>query len=107
MAESSLPSFPSVKIISVFGIKGAGRTDFTNGLPPGEASDTFIPMSLAQLKDQAAVLQPVEQRELIAFLVSRQTEQDEDFKRTLAQKIDDPDPSHWVDLDDLQKRYSE
>lgn len=64
-------------------------------------------MSLAQLKTQAADLQPVEQRELIAFLISRQTEQNEDFRRTLAQKIDDTDPSHSVDLDELQKRYSE
>lgn len=61
-------------------------------------------MSLAQLKDHAAQLQPVEQRELIAFLISRQTEKDEDFKSTLAQKIDDTDPAHWVELDDLQKR---
>jgi hypothetical protein len=64
-------------------------------------------MSLAQLKDQAAHLQPVEQRELIAFLISRQTEQDDDFKRTLAQKIDDTDASHWVELDELKKRFSE
>jgi len=64
-------------------------------------------MSLAQLKDQAAHLPPSEQRELIAFLISRHTEQDEDFKRTLAQKIDDNDSSHWVELDDLRKRYSE
>ena len=63
-------------------------------------------MSLAQLKDQAVHLDLGEQRELIAFLISRQTEQDEDFKRTLAQKIDDTDPSHWVELNDLQKRYS-
>jgi len=64
-------------------------------------------MSLAQLKDQAAHLGLVEQRELIAFLISRQTEQDEEFKHALAQKIDDKDPSHWVELDDLKKRYSE
>jgi hypothetical protein len=64
-------------------------------------------MSLAQLKDQAAHLQLVEQRELIAFLISRQTEQDDDFKRTLAQKIDDTDASHWVELDELKKRFSE
>ena len=64
-------------------------------------------MSLAQLKDQAAHLGLAEQRELIAFLIARQTEQDADFKRTLAQKIDDQTPSHWVDLDELQKRYSE
>jgi hypothetical protein len=64
-------------------------------------------MSLAQLKDQAAHLQPSEQRELIAFLISRRTEQDEDFKRALAQKIDNGDPSHWIELDELRKRYSE
>ena len=72
-------------------------------LPPKYISD----MSLAQLKDQAKHLDLREQRELIAFLISRQTEQDEDFKRSLAQKIGDTDPSHWVELDDLQKRYSE
>ena len=64
-------------------------------------------MSLAQLKEQAAHLQLSEQRELIAFLVAQQTAQDEDFQRALAQKIDDTDPSHWVELDALQKRYSE
>ena len=64
-------------------------------------------MSLAQLKDQAAHLGLVEQRELIAFLISRQTEQDEEFKNALAQKMDDKDPSHWVELDELKKRYSE
>ena len=63
-------------------------------------------MSLAQLKDQAADLPHVEQRELIAFLIARQTERDEDFKRTLAQKIDDADPAHWMELEELQKRYS-
>ena len=64
-------------------------------------------MSLAQLKDQAAHLGLVEQRELIAFLISRQTEQDDEFKNALAQKIDDTDPSHWVELDELKKHYSE
>jgi hypothetical protein len=79
-------------------------------MPPVDASllVAYDPlMSLAQLKDQAAHLPPAEQRELIAFLISRHTEQDEDFQRALAQKIDDSDPSHWVELDDLQKRYSE
>lgn len=64
-------------------------------------------MSLAQLKDQAAHLQLEEQRELIAFLIARQTESDEDFKNAMAEKIDDNDPSHWVELDELRKRYSD
>jgi len=64
-------------------------------------------MSLAQLKDQAALLRPDEQSELIAFLIALQTERDEDFKDTLARKIDDKDPAHLVELDELQKRYAE
>jgi hypothetical protein len=49
-------------------------------------------MSLTQLKDQAAQLPFKEQRELIAFLVSLQTDNDEGFKKTLAAKIDDKNP---------------
>ena len=64
-------------------------------------------MSLAQLKDQAAHLQSAEQRELIAFLIARQTAGNESFKDTLARKIDDTDPANWVELDDLKKRFSE
>ena len=64
-------------------------------------------MSLKQLKDQAVHLSLTEQRELIAFLVTRQPEYSKDFKRVLAEKIDDNDSSHWVELDDLQKRYAE
>jgi hypothetical protein len=76
-------------------------------LTPGGFLNTVFPMSLAQLKDEAAHLQPSEQRELIAFLVARQTEQDEDFKRTLAEKIDNTDQSNWVEFDELQKRYTD
>ena len=64
-------------------------------------------MSLAQLKDQAAHLQSAEQRELIAYLISLQTAGSDSFKDTLARKIDDTDPAHWVELDDLEKRLSE
>ena len=64
-------------------------------------------MSLDQLKDQVAHLMPKEQRELIAFLISLQTERDDEFKKRLALKIDDSDSAHWVELDDLRKTFSE
>ncbi|HXI72927.1 MAG TPA: hypothetical protein VNN22_21520 [Verrucomicrobiae bacterium] len=63
-------------------------------------------MSLTQLKDQAAQLPSKERRELIAFLISLQTESNEDFQKTLAAKIDDKNPANWVDLDDVQKRFA-
>ena len=63
-------------------------------------------MSFTQLKDQAAQLPFKERRALIAFLVSLQTESDEDFQKTLAAKIDDKNPANWVELDELQKRFA-
>ena len=64
-------------------------------------------MSLAQLKDQAAHLQSAEQRELIAYLVSLQTAGNDSFKDTLTRKINDTDPANWVELDEVEKRFSE
>jgi hypothetical protein len=61
-------------------------------------------MSLAELKDQLAQLLPAEQREMIAFLIAQQTEREDRFRDVLARKIDDKDPAHSVDLDDLLKR---
>ena len=64
-------------------------------------------MSLTQLKDEAAHLPLSKQRELIAFLVARHTEQDQEFKQKLTAQIDDHDPAHWMDLEDVRKRYAE
>lgn len=64
-------------------------------------------MSLDQLKSQVTHLAPQEQRELIAYMHSLQTERDDGFKRQLAQKIDDSDPVHWVELNQLRQRLSE
>jgi hypothetical protein len=63
-------------------------------------------MSLTHLKDEAANLPFKERRELIAFLVSLQTQSDEAFQKKLAAKIDDKNPANWVELDDLQKRFA-
>ena len=64
-------------------------------------------MSLTQLKQAAANLPSKEQRELIAYLVARQTARDDAFKRELAAKIDDRDPAHWMELNDAKKRYGD
>jgi len=61
-------------------------------------------MSLAQLKQEAAALSPAEQGELMAFLGSIQMIEDDEFRAELTRKIDDRDPSRWMDLDDLKKR---
>ena len=64
-------------------------------------------MSLEQLKDQASHLAADEQRELIAFLVAERVGKDQEFREMLARKVDDNDPGHWVELDQLKQRYTE
>jgi len=64
-------------------------------------------MSLKQLKEEIAHLPSGEQRELVAYIVSIQANQDRTFKQRMAQKIDDNNPENWVELDDLKKRYSD
>jgi hypothetical protein len=64
-------------------------------------------MSFKELKQQAAKLPTKRRRELIAYLVSLQTAKDESFEQELAAKIVDKDSSHWVELDELKKRYGE
>jgi spore coat protein CotH len=64
-------------------------------------------MSFTELKQQAAGLPARQRRKLIAHLVALQTAKDESFKQELAAKIDDNEPAHWVELDELKKRYDE
>lgn len=63
-------------------------------------------MSFVQFQEEASQLPLTEQRKLIAFLIARQTEHDLSFRDTLAKKIDDHEPSHWVELDDLKQRFT-
>ena len=59
-------------------------------------------MSLTQLKHEAARLPEKQRRELMAYLVALQTEKDGAFRRKLAAKIDDRDPAHWMELNDVR-----
>jgi len=62
-------------------------------------------MSLTKLKDAATKLTAKEQRELIAFLISVQTEKDEELKKKFTAKIDDHNPRNWMELNDLRGKY--
>ena len=64
-------------------------------------------MSLAQIKDEAESLAPEERQELMDWLFALQTRGDEEHRRRLAQKIDDNNPEHWIDLDELEQRLAE
>jgi hypothetical protein len=61
-------------------------------------------MSFDQVKAEASGLPLEERKALIGHLLALgREERDVEFKRRLAQKIDDKDPSHWVAFEDLAK----
>lgn len=76
-------------------------------LTPSWPDGNFGGMSLTQLKHEVASLPEKDRRELMSYLVALQTEKDEPFKKKLAAKIDDRDPAHWIELNEVQKRYGE
>ena len=61
-------------------------------------------MSLDQILAEASSLPPEQRKELIGRLLAiGRDERDSEFRRMLAQKIDDQDPAHWVPLEDLAR----
>jgi hypothetical protein len=61
-------------------------------------------MTIKQLKKEVAALSAKEQRELATHLVRLQNARDPGYKRLLARWRDDGDRSHWLTLDEAEKR---
>jgi hypothetical protein len=66
-------------------------------------SDYSAAMSFEQIKEESATLTPEQRRQLIGHLLALGRKDDGDFRRKLAAKLDDNDPSHWVSEDDLDR----
>ena len=60
-------------------------------------------MSLEQLKSEADALSADERRELIGYLVQRGRKHSAAYWDTLAAKIEDRDPAHWVQEEELDR----
>jgi hypothetical protein len=61
-------------------------------------------MSLEDLKREVAALDEKSRKELFAFLVSLREQEWAAHAREVARKLDDPDPSRWLPLDEFQAR---
>lgn len=62
-------------------------------------------MSIEQIVTEAAALPVMERKQLIGQLIAiGRAQHDVEFKRTLAERLDDGDPSHWVSYDELKRR---
>jgi hypothetical protein len=61
-------------------------------------------MSFAELKSEVDRLSPEERRQLKAYLIIKDRMADPAFRQEMARKIDDKDPSHWVTLEEAEKK---
>jgi hypothetical protein len=63
-------------------------------------------MSIEQIVNEAAALPEAQRKELIGHLVAlgRNARENEEFRREMAERIDDNDPSHWISYDELKRR---
>jgi hypothetical protein len=61
-------------------------------------------MSLEALKREAAALDEASRRELISFLISLREKQWTAQANAMARRLDDPDPSRWLTLEEFEGR---
>jgi hypothetical protein len=60
-------------------------------------------MSIQQLKSEASALSEAERRELIGYLITVGRERPAGYWDSLASKIEDRDPAHWVREEELDR----
>ena len=65
-------------------------------------------MSIEQIVHEAAALPEQQRKELIGRLIAigRSKQEEQEFKRRMAERIDDKDPSHWMTGDELRRRLA-
>jgi hypothetical protein len=61
-------------------------------------------MSVEELERELSGLEADERHRIMAYLVAIEDRKDAEYKRQMARKIDDKDPSHWITLEELEKR---
>lgn len=64
-------------------------------------------MSLEALKREAAALDDQSRKELMAFLIALREKQWHAHARNAGHKLDDPDQSRWLTLEDFQARLGQ
>jgi hypothetical protein len=63
-------------------------------------------MSISELKEELGRLNLDERRQLTAYLVALRHKELQEYRESLAAKIDDQSPSKWVSFEEFDKRIS-
>lgn len=63
-------------------------------------------MGISELKEEVNRLSLDERRQLAAYLVGLRHKELQEYRESLANKIDDESPSKWVSFEEFDKRVS-
>jgi hypothetical protein len=61
-------------------------------------------VSLEQLKHEVALLSGPQQAELIAYTLQLRHAQDAEYRREVADRLNDSDPTRWLTPDEFERR---
>ena len=61
-------------------------------------------MEVGVLKSELEALASKDRRQVIAFLLALEERDNQVYRQELARRIDDKDPTHWISLDELDRR---
>jgi hypothetical protein len=64
-------------------------------------------MSVMDLKKELIALSTAEQAEVAAFLFQLRRKDDAAYQAKIQRRLDDKDPSHWLTLNDFEKRLED
>jgi hypothetical protein len=62
---------------------------------------------MGKLKKKLAALSANEQAEIAAFLFHIRHKDDADYQAEIERRLNDKDPSHWLTLNEFEKRLKE
>ena len=63
-------------------------------------------MSVEALKEEPAGLDTERRNEIVAYLLSIDDQKNAEYLSSLARKIDDKNPAHWLTLEEMDRRLS-
>jgi hypothetical protein len=63
-------------------------------------------MSVEELKHELANLDAGDRRNIMAYLISIEDQNDPEYLEKMACKIEDKNPAHWITLEELEKKFS-
>jgi hypothetical protein len=64
-------------------------------------------MSIKELERELAGLTAKQQDRLAAYLVYLRQQRDPKIRKEISDRLNDRDPSHWISVDELEKRWKE